>query len=330
MRCLLCFFLITVVSCGGRSQLGVATVSTASSTGTGGAAPGGTCRPGDPPAVVAPKTGAYGIVVDETSVYFAGLSSKIVGRVDKVGGTIDILATMSIAPWFLAIDATRVYWTTACGEPECGVFASPETGGATTEIAPLPSGAGIAVDDASVFWLQADVSVAAVWKMTKPAGPAQKLVAGLGHPVGIALDDGFVYWADDVEGTIGRVAKGGGTSELVATTSAGAWEVAADDTRVYWSVSTQAGFVASAPKGGGDPTMLVTNLDHPSGVAVDAENLYVTVQGLPSAGSVLKLPRSGGAPVVVAESQQGPSNLAVDDTCVYWANEDGTIMRAPK
>jgi hypothetical protein len=76
--------------------------------------------------------------------------------------------------------------------------------------------------------------------------------------------------------------------------------------------------------------MLVKNLYQPSGVAIDAENLYVTVQGLPSPGRVLKLPKSGGAPVVVADNQQGPSNVAVDDACVYWANEDGTIMRAPK
>jgi hypothetical protein len=33
---------------------------------------------------------------------------------------------------------------------------------------------------------------------------------------------------------------------------------------------------------------------------------------------------------VIANNQDRPANVELDDTCVYRADQDGTIMRAPK
>src|SRR5262249_29959012 len=147
------------------------------------------CHPGDAPAVVATKTGAWGISVDDANVYFAGLYAQTVGRVAKVGSAVETLATQQISPWFVAIDSTHVYWTSSCSVAGCGVFASLKAGGMPTQIAPTPLAAGVATDSSSVFWIQTNVPSGAVMRMPKPSGPVQQLVAGLEHPWEIALDD---------------------------------------------------------------------------------------------------------------------------------------------
>lgn len=341
---------LLAAACGARTQLDVpnergagtggatttsstttSSTSTTTSTGAGGSAPIVACHPGDPPAVVGAKTGAWGIAVDDTNVYFAGLHTQTVGRVEKLGGAVETLAAQQISPWFVAIDQTHVYWTNSCSVPGCGVFASLKAGGTPMQISTMPFAAGIAADDASVFWIQTNVPSGLILRMPKPAGPVQQLAAGLDHPWAIALDDGFVYWTDEDAGDIGRVPKGGGSKETVASTSVGAWALAVDSARVYWSVyAPGTGFVASAPKSGGTQTMLAMDLDEPAGVAVDGESLYVAVQGSSAPGTILKIPKAGGPTVVVASNQVRPSNVALDDACVYWANEDGTVMRAPK
>jgi hypothetical protein len=302
-----------------------------SSSGTGGAAPIVACHPGDAPALVGSGTGAWAIAVDDTNVYFAGLHSYTVGRVAKIGGAVDTLAAQQTDPWFVTVDASHVYWTNSCTVDGCGIFAHAKAAAAMEEILPMPAVDALATDGSSLFWIQTNVPSGGVYTMSLPKGPVQKLVDGLDHPWGIALDEGFVYWTDEDAGNIGRVAKAGGTKEMVATTNVGAWALAVDATGVYWSVYLpDTGFVASAPKAGGPATMLATNLDSPAGVVVDGDNLYVAVEGSTSAGTVLRIPVGGGPAVAVATGQPRPTNVAVDGACIYWSNEDGTIWRAPK
>ena len=345
------FVLLMASACDARSQLGVmgerspgtggsiattttSTTSATTSAGTGGAAPLVACHPGEAPTVVAMNTGAWGIALDSTDVYFAGLYTQSVGHVEKLGGAVDTLATKQISPWFVAVDGAGAYWTNSCSGAGCGVFAWPKAGGAPTQIATSPYADGIAVDDTAVFWIASNGPAAptgAVMRMPKAGGPVQQLVTGLEHPWSIALDDAFAYWTDEDAGTVGRVPKGGGPKETVASTSVGVWALAVDDARVYWSVYVPyTGFVGSAAKSGGATTMLAMGLDQPAGVAVDAESLYVAVQGTGAPGSILKVSKGGGTAAIVATNQQRPSNVAVDDACVYWANGDGTVMRAPK
>ena len=92
----------------------------------------------------------------------------------------------------------------------------------------------------------------------------------------------------------------------MVSTSVGVWALAVDDARVYWSVYVPyTGFVASAPKSGGASTMLATGLDQPAGVAVDAESLYVAMQGTGVPGSILKVPKGGGPAATSRATSRG-------------------------
>ena len=154
------FSLLLVASaCDARSQLDVvgerspgtggstatappSTTSATSSSGAGGATPLVACHPGDDPAVIAMNTGAWGIALDSTDVYFAGLYTQAVGRVDKLGGAVNTVATNQIAPWFVAVDGTSAYWTSSCSVAGCGMFAWAKAGGAPTQIATNPYATG--------------------------------------------------------------------------------------------------------------------------------------------------------------------------------------------
>jgi hypothetical protein len=224
--------------------------------------------------------------------------------------------------------AANVYWTNACsGATGCGVFTLPKAGGTPLLIAASDAPEGIAVDDTSVYW--AETGTGAVMQAPKQGGPPQQLAAPDAWDV--ALDDAFVYWTDQGS-SVGRVPKGGGPQETLVKLSAGVSTVmlAVDDTRVYFSVQLgSAGFVASAPKAGGAPTMLAKDLELPYGVALDAESVYVAVKSSGASGSIVKVPKGGGPVTTVVSDLPDPSNLALDDACVYWSNGN-SVRRAPK
>jgi hypothetical protein len=77
---------------------------------------------------------------------------------------------------------------------------------------------------------------------------------------------------------------------------------------------------------------LVSGLHDPTGIAVDATNLYVADT---AAGTVTKAALSGDAPSPLASGQAYPYAIAVDSMSVYWANEgtlannytDGSIVK---
>jgi hypothetical protein len=116
---------------------------------------------------------------------------------------------------------------------------------------------------------------------------------------------------------------------VIATSSAGADNVAIDEANIYWSVDTATGTVYAAPLAGGPMTPLASNQQNPRGVATDGVYVYFTLNV--ADGGIMRVPVGGGAVTELATGQGTPRRVLVDTTNVYWTDsDDGTIMKTAK
>jgi sugar lactone lactonase YvrE len=100
----------------------------------------------------------------------------------------------------------------------------------------------------------------------------------------------------------------------------GLGRIALDSSSIYWT-ATNDGTVMKASLDGGPPTTLALAQSYPTGIAVDATNVYWTnYQGAGSCalGAVMTVPIGGGQPITLAADQLYPDGIAVDATSVYW------------
>lgn len=272
-----------------------------------------------------------------------------------------VLASSLVYASRIALDAARVYWTSAAGD----VSAIPLAGGAISTLAAGQDDPfDLAVDAHGVYWTSAGANTV---QSVGLAGGLPVLLAEAGNPLGIALHGDVVYFADSYDKLsnddhIRRVPLPAGPPSVVAATS-GARMVAVDDARAYWTDPAGAA-VWSAPIGGGEPTLLAGGIVDATEIEVDAQAAYVTgleatfrvplAGGAPQAlvwgagrglaidathlyvgtadGRVLRVLKTGGPALALARTALYPSDIAVDDTHVYWVvrSEDGTLVRTPK
>ncbi len=257
-----------------------------------------------------------------------------------------VVATNQENPARLAVDTNNLYFT------------NPGHGGGTVVKVALAGGTPvvlasgqndpqwIAVDQQSVYWID-DVVGGSVMKVGIDGGAATTLAPGLRGPEGIALDAQNVYWCVDLDNTVMRVSKGGGTPAVLTTIPAAdnfGGGIAVDSTSVYFTTSSS--LVGSVMKLGlgldpGAPVPLASGQSDPTELVVDATSIYWINQGSVADnfndGSVMKVAIAGGAPVVLASSQRLPFGIAVDGTHVYWTIPgsaagnfaDGTVMTVP-
>src|SRR5262249_54130305 len=113
----------------------------------------------------------------------------------------------------------------------------------------------------------------------------------------------------------------GGVCEaaIIISGEGDAYALAVDDARVYWSTSTTSsstlnGTIKMAPALGGPASLVADQLGYPSGLAVDATNIYWT----DAYGTVKAKPIAGGPITTIASNQDSPYGIAVDATSVYW------------
>ena len=115
------------------------------------------------------------------------------------------------------------------------------------------------------------------------------------------------------------VAQGASLSTLAQLTQSVPEFIAIDATSVYFT-ATLGGRVVKVPIGGGAPVVLAAGQSEPTGIVVDAANVYWTNQASNSGNSIMKVPIGGGAPITLASGQGAPFGIAVDAKSVYWTN----------
>ncbi len=132
---------------------------------------------GGAPTTLASGQDPRGIALDAANVYWTNLGSGTDGTVMSVpigGGSPVTLVSGQNLPGVLAVDATRVYWTIFSDPAGYGaVMMAPLGGGPATELASgqYQAPTSIAVDNAGVYWTDADpraISDGAVVKIAKP------------------------------------------------------------------------------------------------------------------------------------------------------------------
>jgi hypothetical protein len=161
----------------------------------------------------------------------------------------------------------------------------------------------------------------------------------------VAMDSENLYMTCE-DGWVYRLSKTGtgGPARVVSFPGNYAWGLAVDQSNVYVTAianGLDGGVVLSAPKGGGEGTVLASTQVRPWGIAVDDSEIYWLEQGAPSGenaagslqpGAVVAMPKTPGAGVpakALASDVISGDFLALDDDAIYWHELDA-IRRVPK
>ena len=145
-------------------------------------------------------------------------------------------------------------------------------------------------------------------------------------PTRLALDATHVYFVDFNGGNVRRIAKTGGSVELLAAAQ-NATRIAVDSTHAYFT-NDQKSQVVRVPKTGGATELLATLPQAATSIALDATHVYVSETS--NTGRIQKLLKTGGAPTILANTPW-PIGIAVTSAHVYWPSfeNNGTLRRVP-
>jgi hypothetical protein len=202
----------------------------------------------------------------------------------------------------IRIVGNDIYWTDAAG-----IMKMPKAGGTPT-LAANGSAADLQSDGSAVYWTDWNVTPASV--VSQPiAGGAQTVLLQFEVLRGLALDDSSAYsvqtnWGTGHDAMIVKVPKIGGPAQILGPTMdraptpeeglAVADDLAVDGDTLYWTMENQ-GTLMHMPKNGGPKHPVLSNLGHPSHIAVDTSGVYWINEGAfpgsgASDGSIMRIP----------------------------------------
>lgn len=242
------------------------------------------------------------ITVDETNLYWTTESE--IRKMPLAGGPPVTLATSTGTPQSIAIDAQYVYWTTGLARLMRAAIDGSETTELVDASATAFAFAGMALDDAYLYWAShgsGGTNSDSIMKMPKEGGPVTTLATGQSFPWRIAVDRSHVYW----------------TNAGDFNTNVGLMKLALD---------------------GGDPLPLLSTQSPAyaqyaslAGVFVNAKGVYVASTGTQEYdhynGAVIKLPLEGGdSTTLTSEVRKAQDAMVVRDCSVFYA-ADGKLFR---
>jgi hypothetical protein len=252
-------------------------------------------KTGGDPVTLAPAAGAYGIVVDETKVYWVTYDNiGSVRSVAKEGGPVEMLETTTPRGTDLAQDEASLYWlgtgSLLAGYADGVVMEMSKQGGAPVVLASEQRLLDqLALSDGLVYWTHRTAPVdedpstsvdaaSELVSVAKGGGPATVLFQGQ-NVSGLATDDDYVYWTAATGGGIypngiWRAPHAGGEPELVAETSSTIWRIHIDGPCLYFIDHARS--VQRLDKGGGEAAEIAKISSYGAWLATDASTVYVT------------------------------------------------------
>jgi hypothetical protein len=261
-----------------------------------------------------------------------------------------VLASDVPNPSFLVTDGTYLYWTDSVATDAGAlgrVMKMSVGGGAEVTLATEPgmSLAGLAVDTASVYWVD-DQSM--LYAAALDGGAAVTLATGVGQS-SIAADGQYVYVESSFGAGVARVPIDGGAMVTLAVPDAGFAPagIAIDTANVYWPAPV-GGAILAVPKVGGAIITLASNSGAGPGAVVSA-TIYQDVvssgaavfwnryPGSTPSGAVLAVwldagAEGGSAPSLLYDAGPAtPLSVVTDGLSVYFLTQGSTpaLMAAP-
>ena len=171
-----------------------------------------------------------------------------------------------------------------------------------------PNPLGIAVDGENLYW----TTNQGVMAMPLSGGAPMLLASSPGGNSLVRSDGANVFWTSQAQGTVSRVAVGGGPVAILAMGQSAPLGIALDASTVYF---TSAMGTYSVPKLGGTVTEISGGSG--GGIVSDGTNVYWVS---PGGGEVMSSPGQE----VVAQGQMTPTDITIDALNLYWTNAHGT------
>lgn len=251
---------------------------------------------------LAPARFSASVAVDATSVYWTsqdmtGSDGPELGSVMKAslsGQNPTALAFGQSSPVSVAVDADAVYWLNAdfyraSGDEKLGMAGTVMTASLSGQNpVTLASGQygpfGLALDSASVYWINLGGSVA---KVGRSGQGLATLVSGQSDPDSIAAGANGVYWSNSRGGTVMMASQTGQNVTTIASGQTYPGGLAVDATGVYW-VSGDSIMKASVTGQGATP--IASGQNGPVAIALDATTVYWVNRGDSSGnGAIMKM-----------------------------------------
>lgn len=246
------------------------------------------------------------------------------------GGTLTLLASNQKNPAVVTVDATNVYWTNNLNTGSVMQCAKTGCNGTPLELGTLVNPFGITVDSTSVYVAaygtgNADGEIAKL-SVGVPNQTPTLLAYKQNSPLVIGTDGTDLFWSDDNPGHVFTCPNSGcpNLTPTALAVSPNAYALALDSTNVYWSTGAvhTVEYIAKTSDAG-VATPIATGLNNVSGIAVDANNIYMIDSG---AQVLYECPKTGcgGNPTILA-NMPGLVGVASDGTNVYFGGSGGIM-----